>query len=99
MIYQTLNLKQARFADNIILAAGDEASGKLQVIKIKISDWTGKWKIKLNETRSVHVHYTNRKEQYIPVRINNTQTPYANEAKYLGIMLDINSRLEETRRA
>lgn len=86
----------ATFADDTaILAVGDESdevTRKLQESINKINDWTIKWRIKLNESKSVHVNYTNRKVQYIPVKINDTQIPHANEAKYLGITLDAKLR-------
>ena len=47
-----------------------------------------KWHIQLNESKSVHINFTNRRLEHIPVTINNQKVPYANNAKYLGMTLD-----------
>lgn len=44
--------------------------------------------IKLNGTRSVHINFTNKQMELIPVKINNNLIPHSNTAKYLGITLD-----------
>jgi hypothetical protein len=43
--------------------------------------------IQLNESKSVHINFTNKPFEYIPVRINSQKAPYANTAKYLGMTL------------
>jgi hypothetical protein len=48
--------------------------------------------IQLNETKSVHINFTNRICEHIPVTINNQKVPYANTAKYLGMNLDAKLR-------
>lgn len=86
----------ATFADDTaILAIGknhEEAARKLQISVNKISNWSKQWRIKMNESKSVHINFTNKKKEYLPVNINNTQIPYANSAKYLGITLDARLR-------
>ena len=86
----------ATFADDTaILAVGNNntiSTQKLQSAVNQINDWTNRWGIKLNETKSVHVDFTNKKIQHIPVSINNNQIPYSNNAKYLGITLDAKLR-------
>lgn len=81
----------ATFADDTaILTVGDnveEATSKLQRSINAVSNWTKQWRIKLNETKSTHVNFTNRRINTIPVEIN-SQVPYANTAKYLGMTLD-----------
>lgn len=51
----------ATFADDtVIMSVGNnnlEFTEKLQVLIIKEHLWTKKWKIKLNESKSVHVDY------------------------------------------
>lgn len=54
---------------------------QLQISNIKINDWTKHWRIKLNETKSAHVHLTNKKKQYILVIANNIQISF----KYIKI--------------
>jgi Reverse transcriptase (RNA-dependent DNA polymerase) len=83
----------ATFADDTaIMAVGNdniESTSKLQIAINKIQIWTNKWRIKLNETKSVHVDFTNKKIAQIPVNINGQIIPYANKAKYLGMTLDV----------
>lgn len=86
----------ATFADDTaILATGDtckEAADKFQTDVNQVYQWTKKWKIKLNETKSTHVYFTNKKTQYIPIVINGNIVPYSNTAKYLGMTLDAKLR-------
>jgi len=82
----------ATFADDTaILAVGsinEEATEKLQTAINQMQKWTKKWRIHLNKSKSVHVNFTNRRFEHIPVNINNQTVPYANTAKYLGMTLD-----------
>jgi hypothetical protein len=55
------------------------------VINTEVAIWTRKWQIKLNESKSVHIDFTNNKIKQQPIFINGTQVPYANTAKYLGM--------------
>lgn len=67
--------------DTAILAIGDdtqEVTEKLQTAVNQIYSWTKKWRIKLNETKSVPVDFTYRRIQHIPLNINNNQIPYSN---------------------
>lgn len=86
----------ATFADDTaIMATGDsheEAVEKIQSAVNKICEWTKKWRVKLNECKSVHINFTNKKPQYHPVFINNKVIPYENTAKYLGMTLDAKLR-------
>ena len=83
----------ANFAqDTAILTLGnnsEECTGKLQTTINQIQKWTKKkWHIQLNESKSVHINFTNRRLEHIQVTINNQKLPYANTAKYLGMTLD-----------
>lgn len=86
----------ATFADDTaIMAVGSthaEAAEKVQLAVNKIHDWTKKWRIKLNETKSVHINFSNKQENYCPVYIDNKIIPYENSAKYLGMTLDAKLR-------
>lgn len=86
----------ATFADDTsILAKGhniEESTAKLQSAINQINTWTKKWRVKLNETKSTHINFTNRRTDYVPVTINSQIIPYANTAKYLGMTLDTKLR-------
>lgn len=86
----------ATFADDTaIMAVGENntvSTRKLQVAVNKVQEWTKKWRIKLNENKSVHVDFTNKKIVYKPVTINELNIPYSNSAKYLGLTLDAKLR-------
>ena len=86
----------ATFADDTaILATGHDNHESIQKLNISISKiqrWTSKWRIKINETKSVHVDFTNKNVTYIPVYFNNKLIPYSNQAKYLGMTLDARLR-------
>jgi hypothetical protein len=89
----------ARFADDTaVMATGetvDISTRKLQSAVNKVAIWTGKWRIKLIESKSVHIDFTNRKIKQQPIFINGTKVPYANTAKYLGMNLDAKLRWKE----
>ena len=86
----------ATFADDTaIMATGftqEEAVAKVQSAINTICDWTKKWRIKLNESKSIHIDFTNKRPNYHPVFINNSAIPYQNTAKYLGMTLDAKLR-------
>jgi hypothetical protein len=72
--------------------SNEEATEKPQEAVNQINNWTRRWRIKLNKAKSVHVNFTNKKTQYIPVTINDNKIPHSNTAKYLGMMLDAKLR-------
>jgi hypothetical protein len=86
----------ATFAgDTAILAVGtsnEESRAKLQTVMNQIQTWTKKRNIHLNKSKSVHINFTNRLCEHIPVTINNQNVPYANTAKYLGMTLNAKLR-------
>jgi hypothetical protein len=89
----------ATFADDTaIMAVGESVENstqKLQTALTSVAIWTAKWRIKLNESKSVHINFTNKRTAQRPVFINGTQLPYANTAKYLGMTLDAKLRWKE----
>lgn len=89
----TENVKVATFADDTsLLATGRdivESTSKLQEANNAVSNWCKSWKIKLNESKSVHVNFTLRNIENPPnVTLNNIIVPIENKAKYLGMTLD-----------
>jgi len=77
------------------MANGDnntESTEKLQAAITKVQSWIRKWRIKLNETKSVHIDFTNKRIEHKPININNQVVPYENTAKYLGMTLDAKLR-------
>jgi hypothetical protein len=83
----------AMFADDTaILSTANtftEANNKLQRSLISFNDWTNKWRVKINATKSKHVVFTlNTKYAFFPVQLGNDIIPRHNSAKYLGITLD-----------
>jgi hypothetical protein len=62
---ETLNCTIATFADDTtIMATGntlDESTTKLQRATDDTATWARKWRIKLNETKSTYISFTNQK--------------------------------------
>lgn len=90
----------ATFADDTaIMAVGSnvgEATNKLQKASDKLYLWTKRWKIKLNELKSVQVNFTNKPIQNPPaVKLNGVDIPHENKAKYLGMTLDVKLKWKE----
>lgn len=93
------NAMIATFADDTSILVSDKcvvkATEKLQNAVNRIKDWTQKWRIKLNEEKSTHINFTNRKINNLPIFISNQTIPYANTAKYLGMTLDAKLKWKE----
>lgn len=54
----------------------------------EVQNWTKKWRIKPNETKSVHVTFITSGETCPPVNLNDHPIPQAEDDKYLGVYLD-----------
>ena len=82
----------ATYADDTAILASHtdptSASRNLQTNLNKVQQWLQTWRIKANETKSIHVTFTLRRETCPPVMINNCQLPQVKDAKYLGMHLD-----------
>lgn len=82
----------ATFADDTALIAVNNdpvmASRQLQHHLDLLQHWLSKWRIKINESKSVQVTFTTRKIICPKVTIYNTQIPVETEVKYLGLHLD-----------
>jgi hypothetical protein len=72
----TLYSTTATFADDTaVMAVGESnenSTKKLQSAPNKIGIWTKKWRIKLNESKSVHIDFTNKRITQRPIYINGT---------------------------
>jgi len=86
------NSTTATFADDTaILTVHDDpamAAHRLQIHLNKIQSWLKTWRMKANETKSVHVTFTLNKMTCPHVTLNNVHLPQADEVKYPGIHLD-----------
>jgi hypothetical protein len=86
----------ARFADDAaimpVTADVEEATEKLQRAADNINKWTRQRLIKLNEDKSTHVNFTNRRCHRIPIIMNGKTIPHSQTAKYLGMTLDAKLR-------
>lgn len=81
--------------DTALMAVGEgveEVSERLQRGLNEVNSWIKHWRIRLNETKSVHVNFTNKTVPYVPLTINGNVIPHANTAKYLGMTLDAKLR-------
>jgi len=65
-----------------------QTSANLQEHLLEINNWTRKWKLKINETKSSHITFALRRGQCPPVNINQTVVPQVETVKYLGIHFD-----------
>jgi hypothetical protein len=81
----------ATFADDTAILALDQnpivASEKLQNHLNVLQQWLCKWKIKVNNNKSVQITFT-RPTECPPVMLNDEPIPMKNEVKYLGLHLD-----------
>jgi hypothetical protein len=83
----------ATFADDTAILSShvnpNTASRELQDHLFKIQEWLKLWRIKVNETKSVQVTFTNKKQKHCPsVKLNEVKLPQKSEVKYLGMHLD-----------
>lgn len=89
---QTENAVVGTFADDTAVLAVNKnpqiASNMLQTYLNTLCEWLKHWRIKPNETKSIHVTFTLNHGNCPPVQMNEVQLPQANEAKYLGLYLD-----------
>jgi len=64
------------------------ASTRLQHHINLLEAWVTKWKIKINETKSIQVTFTLRKNQRPPIFFNNILIPESPSVRYLGMHMD-----------
>jgi len=66
----------------------DTASSNLQHHIQSIDQWTQKWRLKINVTKSKHIIFTLRRGHCPPVNFNKAAIPRAESIKYLGLHFD-----------
>ncbi|VVC35140.1 Zinc finger, CCHC-type,Reverse transcriptase domain [Cinara cedri] len=86
------NTIAANYADDkVILSVHNDpliASKNLQSHLNLLSEWYAKWKIKLNNNKSIHTTFTLRHGLCPNVTVNNLPIPALVTVKYLGLILD-----------
>ncbi len=102
-IPQASNVTTALFADDTAVTAinsnYDIAVSNLQTSVNQISTWATRWKIKLNQSKSVRVDFALRHHPYTPTIIEGSPIPTASHARYLGLHLDCKLNWQEHVRA
>lgn len=86
------NTITATYADDTAFLSShvnpNEAANILQNSLNKLQLWLDTWRIKVNETKSNHVTFTNRRVTCPQVTLKNQPIPITENIKYLGIHLD-----------
>lgn len=88
--------QKAYFADDTCLYVSAKSPGKivkkLNAASKQLTDYSSKWKIKLNDTKTNATFFTRRTAQkWLPtegVTIRNSEIVWTNSTKYLGVTLD-----------
>jgi hypothetical protein len=82
----------ATFADDTAILASHanptKATCNLQRHLDELQLWLKTWRIKVNESKSAHITFTNRKETCPPVSLNGHNLKQVECVKYLGMHLD-----------
>jgi hypothetical protein len=82
----------ATFADDTTTLASHEnptsASRLLQPHLDQYAEWLQQWRIKVNETKSVHITFTLKQGTWPPVLLKGTRIPQSGSIKCLGLHLD-----------
>jgi hypothetical protein len=61
---------------------------KLQATINKIDEWAKKWRIKINQSKSMHITFNLRNQTCPTVQLGSVDLPQKNEVKYLVMHLD-----------
>lgn len=97
---ETSGVISATFADdtaNLAVAKTvEESTAKLKISSDRVAKWTDRWRIKLNDSKAVHINFTNKRLKSTPnLVMNGTTIPHHNKAKYLGMNLDVKIKWNE----
>lgn len=92
--YPPLKRSQVAFYadDTVLYSASHNENASITYLQEdldKYMEWINKWKMKINEQKSVPVMFNaNRFQPTVKLKINHTEIEWQNSAKYLGITLD-----------
>jgi hypothetical protein len=88
----TADSTTANFVDDTAVLTTHEdpaiATNNLQEHLNKIQLWLKKWRMRANETKSVQITFTLKKDTCPPVQRNNKQLTQTKDVKYMGVHLD-----------
>lgn len=80
------------YADDIALFASgtdrDKLVQKLQSALSKVEEWITKWGLSLNVQKTKALFFDRNKTIPLPLRLNNTDIPYVDYFKFLGVTFD-----------
>lgn len=86
------HIEIATFADDTAILSTSsnhpEASARLQRALNSFVTWARRWKIAINEQKSVHVDFALRDHGLLPITIEGKDIPRRDSARYLGMFLD-----------
>jgi len=77
--------------DAAILASNSDtaiASQQIQTHLNTLMSWFNKLGIKINESKSSHITFSLRPQDFLPITLNHSTIPYRTKVKYLGLTLD-----------
>jgi len=87
-----LSITTAIYADNIVILAAHKnyikTSQCLEEGFFYIQKWLKKWRIRINEAKSVQMISITCRKTCPPIILNSLKIPQAEDAKYLGLHLD-----------
>lgn len=82
----------ATFADDTAILVTDKdysaATHRLQHAVEQVTQWSQRWKIAINHSKSTRVDFALRPHPITPTIIDGTVIPHGSHAKYLGLTLD-----------
>jgi hypothetical protein len=77
--------------DKVIIFINNDpitASSNLQIHLNYLSEWYDKWRVKINQNKSVHTTFTLKQSIGPNITLKNVQIPTSDTVKYLGLILD-----------
>lgn len=77
--------------DKVILSINEDsviASSNLQMHLNHLSEWYEKWRVQINQNKSVHTTFTLKQGICPNITLNNIPIPTSDTVRYLGLILD-----------